>query len=56
MAFAPLVAGPRYNWQPRAPLVAALLICVPVAVMLGAVAYRKANEKAGVTSEELPVA
>jgi len=56
MAFAPLVAGPLYNWQPRAPLVAALLICVPVAVMLGAVAYRKANEKAGVTSEELSVA
>jgi MFS family permease len=56
MAFAPLLAGPLYNWQPRAPLVAGLLICVPVVALLGAVAYRKAHERVGVANEELSVA
>jgi predicted MFS family arabinose efflux permease len=56
MAIAPLIAGPLYNWQPRAPLVAALFICVPVVVLLGAFAYRKANDKSHVSTEELSVA
>jgi MFS family permease len=56
MAVAPLIAGPLYNWQPRAPLVMALLICVPVVLLLGAVAYRKAQEQVGVAKEELSVA
>lgn len=57
MAIAPLIAGPLYERQPHAPLVAGLLICVPVVVLLGAVAYRKAQEKAtGVPSEELSAA
>jgi MFS family permease len=56
MAVAPLLAGPLYNWQPRAPLVVALLICTPVVILLGAVAYRKMHEKVSVGSEELSVA
>ena len=56
MAIAPLLAGPLYNWQPRAPLVVALAICVPVVLLLGAVAYRKMGDAVPVQSEELSVA
>ena len=56
MAVAPLLAGPLYEWQPRAPLVAALLICAPVVLLLAAFAYRKANDKSHLTTEELSVA
>ena len=56
MAVAPLLAGPLYNRQPEAPLVAALAICVPVVALLATVAYRRVNEELRLKKEELSVA
>lgn len=56
MAVAPLLAGPLYNRQPEAPLVVALLVCVPVVALLGTVAYRKATEPAQAQGEGFSVA
>lgn len=56
MAIAPLLAGQLYNQWPHAPLVVALVACLPIIALLGTVAYRKASEKAPAPREELSVA
>ncbi len=56
MAIAPLLAGPLYNWQPRAPLATALVICLPIVFLLGTVAHRKGSAVTRLQNEELSVA